>query len=92
MSARRDFIDKEQARRAFERAAARYDEVAADLSRNLGAPVTIGGDAAARRFSGVIVIDRDPAVTMERVGALLELNARRTGGGWSLAGENGAPR
>lgn len=71
---------------------ARYDEVAADLSRNLGTPVSIGGDAAARRFSGVIVIDRDAAVTMERVGALLELNARRTGDGWSLAGENGAPR
>lgn len=71
---------------------ARYDEVATDLSRNLGAPVSIGADAAARRFSGVIVIDRDAAVTMERVGALLELNARRTGDGWSLAGENGAPR
>lgn len=71
---------------------ARYDEIAADLSRNVGAPVTIGGDAAMRRFSGVIVIDRNAAVTMERVGALLELNARRSGDGWSLAGENGAPR
>lgn len=35
MSARRDFIDKEQARHAFERAAARYDEVAV-LQREIG--------------------------------------------------------
>ena len=35
MSTRRDCIDKEQARRAFERAAARYDEVAV-LQREIG--------------------------------------------------------
>ena len=35
MSTRRDWIDKEQARRAFERAAARYDEVAV-LQREIG--------------------------------------------------------
>jgi malonyl-CoA O-methyltransferase len=35
MSTRHDFIDKEQARRAFERAAARYDEVAV-LQREIG--------------------------------------------------------
>lgn len=70
--------------------AARYDAVAADLSRNLGARVTIDTAAAARTFSGVIVIDRDPDVTLRRAGALLELNARRDGEGWLLAVERGA--
>lgn len=71
---------------------ARYDAVAADLSRNLGTNVSIDDTAAARRFSGVIVIDRDPAVTMERVGALLDVNARRSDGGWILAVGSSATR
>lgn len=71
---------------------ARYDAVAADLSRNLGTPVAIAPAAAPRRFSGTIVIDRDDAATMERVGALLDVNARRSGDGWTLAGETGARR
>lgn len=71
---------------------ARYDAVAADLARNLGTSVSIDQSAAARRFSGVIVIDRDPAVTMERVGALLDVNARRSGGGWILAVGGSATR
>lgn len=71
---------------------ARYDAVAADLSRNLGKPVTIAPAAAPRRFSGTILIDRDAATTMERVGALLDVSARRSGDGWTLAGETGARR
>lgn len=71
---------------------ARYDAVAADLARNLGTAVAIDDAAAGRRFSGVIVVDRDAGVTMERVGALLEVDARRRGDGWILAVENGAPR
>lgn len=70
--------------------AARYDAVAADLARNLGTRVAIDDAAAARTFSGVIVIDRDPDVTLRRAGALLELHARRDGGGWLLAVENSA--
>ncbi len=72
--------------------AARYDAVAADLSRNLGARVSLDDAAAARRFSGVIVIDRDPGVTLDRAGALLELGARREGDGWRLTVERGARR
>ncbi|MBX3560893.1 MAG: FecR domain-containing protein [Sphingomonas sp.] len=70
--------------------AARYDAVVADLSRNLGARVALDGAVAARRFSGVIVIDRDPGVTLDRAGALLELDARREGDGWRLTVERGA--
>lgn len=66
---------------------ARYDEIAADLSRNLGARVGIDGAAAARRFSGVILIDRDPSVTMSRAGALLDVRTRRADNGWVLAVE-----
>jgi transmembrane sensor len=72
--------------------AARYDAVAADLSRNLGARVTVDGAAAARTFSGVIMIDRDAAVTVRRAGALLDLNPRREGDGWRLAVERRAGR
>lgn len=71
---------------------ARYDAVAADLGRNLGTDVSVDDSAAARRFSGVIVIDRDPQITMERVGALLDVDARRSGRGWRLAVGSGATR
>ena len=72
--------------------AARYDAVAADLARNLGARVAIDNAAAARTFSGVIVIDRDPDVTLRRAGALLDLGTRREGDGWLLTVERGARR
>ncbi|MDQ8754626.1 FecR domain-containing protein [Sphingosinicella sp. LHD-64] len=71
---------------------ARYDMVAADLSRNLGTRVSIDDRAAARQFSGVIVIDRNPAVTMQRVGALLEVRPQRAGDGWNLSVGGGATR
>jgi len=71
--------------------AASYADVAADLSRNLGVEIAADAGVADRRFSGVIVIDSDPAVMMNRVGALLEVSPRRAGDGWILA-ESGAPR
>ncbi len=72
--------------------AARYDAVAADLSRNLGAPVAIDNAVAARTFSGVIVIDRDPDrdETLRRASALLDLGVRRDGDGWRLTAERSA--
>jgi transmembrane sensor len=66
---------------------ARYDAVAADLARNLGARVAIDDTAAARRFSGVIAIDADAPATMSRAGALLDLRVRRAGNDWVLAAE-----
>lgn len=70
---------------------ASYADVAADLSRNLGIEIAADAGVADRRFSGVIVLDRDPALMMNRVGALLEVSPRRAGDGWILA-ESGAPR
>jgi transmembrane sensor len=66
--------------------------VADDLSRNLGRPVTASPRVAARSFTGIIILDRDPQVSVERASALLGLQARREGNGWALdQGGRGTP-
>ena len=69
-------------------ASATVGEVAADLSRNLGVPVTAGGDVAQRSFTGVIVLDRNPEGAVGRAARVLGVGAQRTGDGWIL--KNGA--
>ena len=59
-------------------------EVAEDLARNLGLEVTADASVAGQRFSGVIVLDRDPQRVLQRVSALLEVQARQQGEGWLL--------
>lgn len=61
-------------------------EVAGDLARNMGVPVSADASVAERRFSGVIVLDRDPQRVLQRVSALLEVQARQQGEGWVLSG------
>ena len=58
--------------------------VAADLSRNLGVPVTVESSVAARPFSGVIMLDGEKGAVLRRASALLGLAARREGEGWIL--------
>ena len=60
-------------------------EVAGDLSRNLGVPVTADAAVAQRRFSGVIVIDRDAQRVIQRASALLDVQAHQQGDGWTLS-------
>jgi transmembrane sensor len=60
-------------------------EIAEDLERNLGLPVSADASVAQRRFSGVIVLDRDPQLVLRRVSALLEVQARQQGEGWMLS-------
>lgn len=61
-------------------------EVAEDLARNMGVPVSADPSVAQRRFSGVIVLDRDPQRVLQRVSALLEVHASQQGEGWQLSG------
>lgn len=59
-------------------------DVAADLARAVGEPVSAGVGPSASRFTGVIVLDRDPRVTFDRVEAATGLRAVRGAGGWRL--------
>lgn len=59
--------------------------VATDVARAIGKPVAVDGRLRSRRFTGIIVIDDRESVVMRRVGALLDVQARPTGQGWSLS-------
>ena len=65
-------------------ASANVRRVASDLSRNLGVPVQAGRDVAARPFTGVIMLDRDPQRSVDRAAALMGVGVRRSGAGWIL--------
>jgi transmembrane sensor len=59
--------------------------VAADLTRNLGVPVTADAAVAGRPFRGVISLgNRDPVVVMPGLGPLLDVSIVKQGGGWRL--------
>lgn len=64
---------------------ARIFTIAADLSRAVGRRVTVGPSLAARRFTGVIILDADEGATMRRAAALLDVQPRRNGEEWILA-------
>jgi transmembrane sensor len=63
---------------------ATLDTVAADLSRNLGVPISVAPEIAGRSFSGVIYLDHDQAAVLPRVGALLDVDVTLTGKAWRL--------
>lgn len=64
--------------------AAPIAQVAADLSRNLGVPVSVEPAIAARPFTGLIVLDPNRELLFQRLAALLGVRAVRSGGGWAL--------
>jgi transmembrane sensor len=64
---------------------ATWTDVAIDLSRALGVPVSAGPAMADRRFTGVIVLDPDRERTIRRVADVAGVAARREGQGWLLA-------
>ena len=72
--------------------AAAVSQVAADLSRNLGVTVAAADGAAARPFSGVIMLDGSDAEVLGRAAALLGLRLERSGDGWILKTGTGARR
>ena len=63
---------------------ARMGDVVADVARATGVHIDVARDLALRPFSGVIVVDRDEARMIERLRALLAVDARQTAGGWSF--------
>ena len=64
--------------------------VAADLRRNLGVSVRVDPMIAERRFTGLVQLDGGQELLFERLSALLEVRAVRTGTGWTLTA--GDPR
>ncbi|ARR54931.1 iron dicitrate transport regulator FecR [Rhizorhabdus wittichii DC-6] len=66
--------------------------VAADLSRNLGTPVRISPDIAARPFSGVILLGGDQAALLPRIGAMLDVTITHEVDGWRLSSHAGDGR
>lgn len=69
-------------------------QIARDLSRNVGVPVTAAPEVARMRFSGVIVLTDDEEQLFRRVAGLIGVAARRSGEGWLLtvpAGEIPSP-
>lgn len=64
-------------------------DVAADISRSLGTPVSVQPAIANRSFTGTIEIDRDESRMFPRLAQLLDVEARHGGEGWTLgpAGE-----
>lgn len=65
--------------------AAPYAEVAAALSRSLGASVNVAPELAERRFTGTILIDRKDSQALNRIAALMGVTATRSGEGWRLS-------
>ncbi|WP_340316423.1 FecR family protein [Rhizorhabdus argentea] len=59
--------------------------IAADLSRNVGALVTVAPELERERFSGVILLDDDHPRLFARIGALLDVDATQDGKAWHLA-------
>ena len=66
--------------------------VAQDLSRSIGLPVAVAPDIAGQRFTGTIQLDTDRTRLIQRVGALLAVDARQVDSGWRLSAANRAPR
>lgn len=58
-------------------------QVAADLSRSLGVEVRVSGRAQ-RPFSGVILVGKGDDAFFRTLGALLDVQVRRSGAGWIL--------
>jgi transmembrane sensor len=64
---------------------ASWAEVAIDLNRALGVEVSLAPDMATRRFTGVIMLDRDRARTIRRLADVAGVSATPEGQGWRLA-------
>jgi transmembrane sensor len=63
---------------------ATLSDVATDLSRAIGEPVAARSGGRLVRFTGVIVLDRDPRTTFDRVEAATGARAVHGADGWQL--------
>lgn len=64
---------------------ASFSRIAADLSRLIGEPVTVGSGLTDRRFSGLVLIEKDRKLSMQRLQALLGVRATHSQDGWVLS-------
>lgn len=60
-------------------------DVATDLARSIGQPVSVDGAIRQRRFSGVIMIDPDRPRMFQRLSAVMGIAILRDGAGWRMA-------
>lgn len=66
--------------------------IAADLSRNVGVPVSVDRPLSARPFSGVIRLEGEADQIVPQAAALAGAEARRTEQGWILTARSDASR
>ena len=59
-------------------------DVAGDIARNIGEPITVDPAIAQRRFSGVVQIDADRSRMFKRVAAVMGVTIRRGQQGWQM--------
>jgi transmembrane sensor len=59
--------------------------IAADLSRLIGEPVSVAKGLGDRRFSGLVLIDKDRNGSMQQLGSLLGVKAKHGPSGWVLS-------
>ena len=59
-------------------------DIADDVARSIGEPVTIDPALAQRRFSGVVVIGSDRALMFRRMAAVMGIEVRRDPKGWRM--------
>ena len=59
-------------------------DVASDVARSIGEPVTIDPALVPRRFSGVVVIGSDRALMFRRMAAVMGIEVRRDPKGWRM--------
>ena len=71
---------------------ASVEQVAGDLTRNLGVSVRASPAVAQQTFTGVIMLDADKGAAVRRAASLLGVSAGRSGEGWILTvGSGGTP-
>jgi transmembrane sensor len=66
--------------------------IADDLSRSLGAKISVDAQAKSMRFTGTINLTKDVGQFFGETAAVLGVNAKRTKDGWILAGADEASR
>lgn len=66
------------------------DQVARDLSRNIGRPVHVKGGAERLRFTGTLVLQGPPEQVLARAGPLLGVAFVTDGQAWTMSPANGA--
>lgn len=65
-------------------------DIAGDIARSIGVPVRAAPAAAAMRFTGTVMVDRDAARFFSTAAPLLGVKAERTNGEWLLKEGDGA--